>query len=172
MIDSDREPRLALTAVHNTAFFLLTCGRFREARSLVWQNLTRYEEHGGQLDRIKLQGLRGLICAGLGELGRAEEYLIAARRGFEEAGVRYHAAIAGLDMSVVWLRQGRREEARALFDRLLALRNDVGLLSEEYDPKAGRMLGNFPQAFTHLSLVEAAVALGEVRSLRDVPARS
>ncbi|HYU30895.1 MAG TPA: hypothetical protein VEW48_01920 [Thermoanaerobaculia bacterium] len=114
MIDADREPRLALSAVHNTAFFLVTCGRFREARSLVWQNLPRYEEHGGQLDRVKLQGLRGLICAGLGELDRAEEYLVAARRGFEEVGVRYHAAIAGLDLAVVWLRQGRREEARDL----------------------------------------------------------
>jgi tetratricopeptide (TPR) repeat protein len=114
MIDADREPRLALTTVHNTAFCLVICGRFREARSLVWQNLTRYEEHGGQLDRIKLQGLRGLICAGLGQLDRAEEYLVAARRGFEEAGVRYHAAIAGLDLAVVWLRQGRREEARDL----------------------------------------------------------
>jgi GH15 family glucan-1,4-alpha-glucosidase len=66
--------------------------------------------------------------------------------------------------------QGRQDEARALFHHLLALRNDVGLLSEEYDPKAGRMLGNFPQAFTHLALVEAAVALGEARSLHDVPA--
>jgi tetratricopeptide (TPR) repeat protein len=114
MIDAGREPRLTLTAVHNTAFFLVTCGRFREARSLLWQNLPLYEEHGGQLDRIKLQGLRGLICAGLGELGRAEEYLVAARRGFEEAGVRYHASIAGLDLAVVWLRQGRRTEARDL----------------------------------------------------------
>ena len=114
MIDADREPRLALTAIHNTAFFLITCGRFREARSLVWQNLHCYEEHGGQLDRVKLQGLRGLICAGLGELDRAAEYFVAARRGFEEAGVRYHAAIAGLDLAVVRLRQGRRKEARDL----------------------------------------------------------
>lgn len=114
MIDADREPQLALSAVHNTAFFLVECGRFREARALVWQNLPRYETHGGRLDRIKLQGLRGLICAGLGELGRAEEYLKAARQGFEEAGVRYHAAIAGLDLAVVWLRQGRRDEARDL----------------------------------------------------------
>jgi GH15 family glucan-1,4-alpha-glucosidase len=51
---------------------------------------------------------------------------------------------------------GRRKDAKALFERLLGLANDVGLLSEEYDPAAGRMLGNFPQAFTHLSLVNTA----------------
>jgi GH15 family glucan-1,4-alpha-glucosidase len=51
---------------------------------------------------------------------------------------------------------GRTEEARALFERLAALANDVGLLSEQYDPAAGRMLGNFPQAFTHVSLVNTA----------------
>ncbi len=56
--------------------------------------------------------------------------------------------------------QGRRDEARELFERLLDLRNDVGLLSEEYDPVALRQLGNFPQAFTHLSLVETALLLG------------
>jgi GH15 family glucan-1,4-alpha-glucosidase len=62
--------------------------------------------------------------------------------------------------------QGKLAEARELFERLLALRNDVGLLAEEYDPAAGHQLGNFPQAFTHLTLVEAAIALGEHRPLR------
>jgi GH15 family glucan-1,4-alpha-glucosidase len=52
--------------------------------------------------------------------------------------------------------QGRRDKAQALFDRLLTLRNDVGLLAEEYDPVAKRQLGNFPQAFSHLSLINAA----------------
>jgi GH15 family glucan-1,4-alpha-glucosidase len=51
---------------------------------------------------------------------------------------------------------GRRPEAEALFQRLLALRNDVGLLAEEYDPRSGRMLGNFPQALTHMALVNTA----------------
>jgi GH15 family glucan-1,4-alpha-glucosidase len=55
--------------------------------------------------------------------------------------------------------QGRRAEARALFDRLVALCNDVGLLSEEYDPRSKRMLGNFPQAFSHVSLVNTALNL-------------
>ncbi|MGH9638787.1 MAG: glycoside hydrolase family 15 protein [Bryobacteraceae bacterium] len=52
--------------------------------------------------------------------------------------------------------QGRMEEAHELFERLLSLRNDVGLLSEEYDPEECRMLGNFPQAFSHLALVNSA----------------
>jgi len=59
------------------------------------------------------------------------------------------------------LLQGRREEARELFERLLALRNDVGLLAEEYDPVAKRFLGNFPQAFSHVALVNTAMNLGE-----------
>jgi GH15 family glucan-1,4-alpha-glucosidase len=55
--------------------------------------------------------------------------------------------------------QGRTVEARALFDRLLALRNDVGLLAEEYDPVARRLVGNFPQAFSHICLVATALTL-------------
>src|SRR3977135_78067 len=58
-----------------------------------------------------------------------------------------------------WL--GRREEARELFERLLTLQNDLGLLSEEYDPREKRFLGNFPQAFTHVSLIVAAQFLEE-----------
>ncbi|MEY2493304.1 MAG: hypothetical protein QOH24_2255 [Verrucomicrobiota bacterium] len=56
---------------------------------------------------------------------------------------------------------GRKDDARALFERLLNVRNDLGLLSEEYDPRAKRQLGNFPQAFTHLSLVATAYFLEE-----------
>jgi GH15 family glucan-1,4-alpha-glucosidase len=54
---------------------------------------------------------------------------------------------------------GRREEATALFERLLALRNDVGLLAEEYDPAARHLLGNFPQAFSHVGLINTAFSL-------------
>jgi len=51
---------------------------------------------------------------------------------------------------------GRTEEARSLFERLLSLRNDLGLLAEEYDPQTKRQLGNFPQAFTHVAMVNTA----------------
>ncbi|HEY7298588.1 MAG TPA: glycoside hydrolase family 15 protein [Xanthobacteraceae bacterium] len=59
----------------------------------------------------------------------------------------------------VYVLQGRFDEARQLFDRLQALGNDVGLFSEEYDFHAGRMIGNFPQAFTHVALVNSAFNL-------------
>ena len=65
--------------------------------------------------------------------------------------------------------QGEHDEARELFERLLDLRNDVGLLAEEYDPISRRQLGNFPQAFTHLALVRAAMALAEGRSISEPP---
>jgi GH15 family glucan-1,4-alpha-glucosidase len=55
-----------------------------------------------------------------------------------------------------YLLQGRHAEARQLFDRLLAIRNDVGLLAEEYHPAARRQVGNFPQAFSHVALVSTA----------------
>jgi GH15 family glucan-1,4-alpha-glucosidase len=55
--------------------------------------------------------------------------------------------------------QGRKEEAETIFRRLLGLCNDVGLIAEEYDPKAKRLVGNFPQAFTHVALVNTAMNL-------------
>jgi GH15 family glucan-1,4-alpha-glucosidase len=58
-------------------------------------------------------------------------------------------------------RQGRQEEAVELFERLLSLLNDLGLISEEYDPERGRLVGNFPQAFTHMSIVETAFTLSK-----------
>jgi GH15 family glucan-1,4-alpha-glucosidase len=57
---------------------------------------------------------------------------------------------------------GRQAEATALFERLLALANDVGLMAEEYDPGARRQLGNFPQAFSHVSLINSAYGLAQL----------
>ncbi|HWK48928.1 MAG TPA: glycoside hydrolase family 15 protein, partial [Steroidobacter sp.] len=66
---------------------------------------------------------------------------------------------------------GRRDDAQRLFDRLLSLRSDLGLLAEEYDPRARRQLGNFPQAFSHIGLVNSAVnlsrAIGPVTQRTD-----
>jgi GH15 family glucan-1,4-alpha-glucosidase len=59
---------------------------------------------------------------------------------------------------------GRHDEAEALFARLRGLCNDVGLIAEEYDPVAKRLVGNFPQAFTHVGLVNSALNLSRTRA--------
>jgi GH15 family glucan-1,4-alpha-glucosidase len=67
---------------------------------------------------------------------------------------------------------GRVEEATETFERLLDLRNDLGLLSEEYDPVAKRLVGNFPQAFSHVPLINAAANLQRAQSNGPQPVRS
>jgi GH15 family glucan-1,4-alpha-glucosidase len=66
---------------------------------------------------------------------------------------------------------GRVEEARALFERLIGLTNDLGLLAEEYDVKRQRQVGNFPQAFSHLTLIGAATAISTAEA-EAAPARA
>lgn len=67
----------------------------------------------------------------------------------------------------IYLRQGRTREADELIDRLLSLRNDLGMLSEEYDPVSRCLVGNFPQAFSHLSLVNTIVSAQGRQPTRD-----
>jgi GH15 family glucan-1,4-alpha-glucosidase len=64
-------------------------------------------------------------------------------------------------LAVVYQMMGRAEDARRLFERAASTCNDVGLLAEEYDTKNQRQLGNFPQAFSHFALVNAAFALAD-----------
>lgn len=107
---------------------------------------------------------------------RVRRTIEAVQRELTEGGLvlRYRADDSGVDglppgegvflPCSFWLVDclellGRHEEAHTLFERLVGLANDVDLLAEEYDPKARRLLGNFPQAFTHLTLVNSAFNL-------------
>jgi GH15 family glucan-1,4-alpha-glucosidase len=67
---------------------------------------------------------------------------------------------------------GRRDEARELCEQLPGLRNDVELLAEEYDPRANRQLGNFPQAFSHVALISSAYNLADHDSSKPAKQRS
>jgi len=80
-------------------------------------------------------------------------------------------AICTFWLSHCWALLGEVDRARALFDRLTACANDLGLLAEEIDPATGDMLGNFPQAFTHIGLVNAAWAIHQAEQASGRPAR-
>lgn len=110
LVDPGRDPGLVFGAVHNLARALMACGRYEEARELLSSNGS--EDPGGQVNRFKVRWLEGQIDAGLGELDRAEQALAEVRLGFEEIGLTYKAALAGLELSAVHLRQGRTGEAR------------------------------------------------------------
>jgi GH15 family glucan-1,4-alpha-glucosidase len=71
-----------------------------------------------------------------------------------------------------YAKAGMTQQATTLMDRLVGLPNDLGLLSEEYDPVGDRMVGNYPQAFSHLALVGAALALAEASGDRDTARRT
>lgn len=114
LIDQERDPELTLSAIHNTASFLVDCAQFRKARNLVWENRWRYTRHGGRIDQVKLRWLQGLVETGLGNLAAGEEALREARQGLEAAELRYHWALAGLDLASLLLRRKRHEEARAV----------------------------------------------------------
>jgi tetratricopeptide (TPR) repeat protein len=114
LIDAVREPSLRFFAIHNQLAFLIECGRFREAKRELFRYRTQLNQLKGQMYVLKLRGLQGLISAGLGEWRSAEEAFMQAKLGFEEAGMGLHAAIASLELALVWMHQGRYEETAAM----------------------------------------------------------
>lgn len=113
MIDPTRDPDLVRLALHNQTLILVQLGRFDEA-GLVIERHGALLKSGGSFDHYRLQGIEGLIFAGLGLLDLAERSFRAAKDGFTEIGVRGHAAFTGLDLATIVMRQGRTGEARDL----------------------------------------------------------
>lgn len=121
------------------------------------------------LDAAVLLTARNGYCDAF--LGRLDATLEAVRRELVVGPLVYrHSGQKEVEGAFVacsfWLVDalvhcGRRDEARALMDELVALGNDVGLYSEELDPVSGHMLGNFPQALTHLSLINTAAMIAD-----------
>lgn len=121
LINRERDPALVYAAVHNQAHFLLTCGRLREARSLLWKVPASPEAVGGRVNLLKISWLAAQIDAELGDCLGAEVALLEVKRGFEEAGLYYKAALVSLERVNVLIRQERLEEARDLVVEALGI---------------------------------------------------
>jgi tetratricopeptide (TPR) repeat protein len=113
-VDARRDPGLVFSALQSQARFLVDCGRFREARQALSSLRHRRLDIGGRLNELKVRWLEGQISVGLEEFDHAEQALAEANQGFEEAGLGYKAALAGLELGAVWLHQGRFQDAERI----------------------------------------------------------
>jgi tetratricopeptide (TPR) repeat protein len=111
LLDEDREPALVYTALHNKARFLLDSGQLREARMALWKAKARGLDSGGQVFRLRTRWLEGQINAALGESDRAEAAFREVQAGFQEVRLIYKAALVGLELGALLLRQTRTEAA-------------------------------------------------------------
>ncbi len=93
-------------------------------------------------------------------------FLLRYRTNEVDDGLKGHEGaflVCSFWLADVYVMLGRFEDARVLFERLRSIKNDLGLLAEEYDPVAGHMLGNFPQAFSHVGLIITALNLSRAK---------
>jgi tetratricopeptide (TPR) repeat protein len=127
MIDAEREPQLVIFGIQNTAACLVDLGRLEEAAALVREHRARYQQTAGRVDRLRLLALSGWIDAGLGNLERAEQELVAARRGLESLGFGYRSAQVTLELSGVYLRLGRAAEARQAAEEAVRIFSSLGV---------------------------------------------
>ena len=113
LVEEHLDPELVTSAIHNQICFLADCGRYDEARRLLFLSRGRLQQEG-RISALKLRWVEGRIDAGRGQLARAEEVFREAREDFEALGLGYQAALATLDLAAAVLRQGRAAEASGL----------------------------------------------------------
>lgn len=113
-IHQDLDPNLTFSAVHNQLTFLVACGRFREAKKSLFRHRSDLQIITGRVSVLKLRWLEAQISAALEEWESAERILTEVKVGFDEEGMGFAAAIASLDLALLWMRQGRHSEAKDL----------------------------------------------------------
>lgn len=113
-IDENADPKLRFLVLHNILLFRVERGEFRSASLQLFEMRPLYARHAGAVDMAKLRAVEGKIAAGLGEWEKAERAFKQVREDFQQRGQVYVAAIAGLELAAVWLRQGRTEEVKRL----------------------------------------------------------
>jgi len=113
LIDPERDPQLAINTQHNLLGTLIEIGQFREARTVLFQSGLREAFAADPLNELKLRWLEGRIYFGLGNLPRAEALFLDVRDDFARRGRHYVAAMVDLELTAVYLRQGKDTEAAA-----------------------------------------------------------
>jgi tetratricopeptide (TPR) repeat protein len=113
-VDERRDPGLVLSALQGQASFLVDCGRFEEAFQALVDLRRRGLNPGGRVGALKLRWVEGRVYAGLQDFEAAEPALREVKQGFEEAGLGYKAALAGLELGSVWFQQGNFEDAEEI----------------------------------------------------------
>jgi hypothetical protein len=155
-IDEARSPELSFTAFKNHLWYSVDCGRFREAKRLLFRNRHRVQA-ASRIPRLKIQWLEGRIRYGLGELTSAETAFLEVKAGFEEAGLGFAAAIASLDAALVQMRLNRPAEAESQVTSAAALFAALGIHREALS--AVRLLKEaFERQTATTLLVERTVA--------------
>lgn len=116
LIETERDPHLVLTVVHNLAYHLIDDERAEEARGLMRESRPLYAAYGGRVDQLKARWLEGRIAMRLNDLAEAEQAFQEVRTGFAEVGVTYDIALVSLDLAEIWLEQGRTLQIQSLLD--------------------------------------------------------
>jgi len=150
-----------LTRAYNSKLGFFTQaldGRFPDASNLLLPTLGLIEPHDPRFVSTVDAYERLLVDRGLMLRYRHADDFGATTSAFSICSFWWAEALAII---------GRLDEAIAVFNRLLGYANGVGLFSEDIDPETGQLLGNFPQAYTHVGLVHAAITIGELLDARD-----
>ena len=130
LIESDKSSRLVLAAKHNLVYNLYACGRYHQALALVPETRELHSACGKAVDLIRFGWLEGLIASGHGELDRAESAFRAAKNFFIEEGMALDVALVSLDLGLVFLREQRTAELKALSTEMLSIFRRYGLNRE------------------------------------------
>jgi hypothetical protein len=132
LLDSLRDPQLAALGKQSLLYALADCGRFREASRMLMGSGLRQAFAKDPLNLLRLRWVEGKILAGRGRIGRAERAFAEVREGFEEHGLAYDAALVGLELAAVCLRQGKIDEVRELAQDMLDTFEELYIDRESY----------------------------------------
>lgn len=113
-IEEEREPGISAWALHNELLFLNACGRHKEARAHLFQNRSRLA-NSGRVNKLKVTWAEARISLSLDDLGKAESGFLHVWEGFtKETCQQFAAALSGVELALVWMRQGRADKAEAI----------------------------------------------------------